>query len=72
MGDGCENDRDHLKELVMPKTADFILDRLRRQPRHEETGAFTATAKDEFTGGIECCPAASGGETIGTSDRDDS
>jgi pyruvate dehydrogenase (quinone) len=34
------------------------------QPRHEEMGAFMATAHAKFTGGIGCCMATSGGGTI--------
>jgi pyruvate dehydrogenase (quinone) len=34
------------------------------QPRHEEMGAFMATAHAKFTGEIGCCMATSGGGTI--------
>jgi pyruvate dehydrogenase (quinone) len=34
------------------------------QPRHEEMGAFMATAHAKFTGGIGCCIATSGGGAI--------
>jgi pyruvate dehydrogenase (quinone) len=34
------------------------------QPRHEEMGAFMATAHAKFTGGIGCCLATSGGGAI--------
>ena len=34
------------------------------QPRHEEMGAFMATAHAKFTGEIGCCLATSGGGTI--------
>lgn len=34
------------------------------QPRHEEMGAFMATAHATFTGKLGCCTATSGGGTI--------
>ncbi len=34
------------------------------QPRHEEMGAFMATAHAKFTGELGCCMATSGGGTI--------
>ncbi|RBY82367.1 thiamine pyrophosphate-requiring protein [Geodermatophilus sp. TF02-6] len=34
------------------------------QPRHEEMGAFMATAHAKFTGGVGCCIATSGGGAI--------
>jgi pyruvate dehydrogenase (quinone) len=34
------------------------------QPRHEEMGAFMATAHAKFTGGVGCCMATSGGGAI--------
>ncbi|PVZ06870.1 thiamine pyrophosphate-requiring protein [Actinomycetospora cinnamomea] len=34
------------------------------QPRHEEMGAFMATAHAKFTGEIGCCMATSGGGTV--------
>jgi thiamine pyrophosphate-dependent acetolactate synthase large subunit-like protein len=37
------------------------------QPRHEEMGAFMATAHAKFTGEIGCCIATSGGGTDTTS-----
>jgi pyruvate dehydrogenase (quinone) len=34
------------------------------QPRHEEMGAFMATAHAKFTGEVGCCMATSGGGAI--------